>query len=134
MSYPCQVCGRHTITQDTRGNIRTRKCSQKHRHFSIEIPLGTYQEEQEELYYLRALKLVVNPTLDTSQIEFSPELNCRKQLPNKHKLTGITQKPNHNFHARVYFQKERITVYHGPDFFEAACRILSWKNKHDYHR
>lgn len=132
MSFKCLTCGKNTRTHDTRGSVRTRKCSSNHRHKSIEVPLDEYNDQVEELCYLRALKAVVKPSLDISNIYFSPEPVPRKYSKSPFQLPGLTYKPapHNRFHVRTYFLKKRITLYYGPDLFLAACAIFSWKNKH----
>jgi hypothetical protein len=134
MSYKCQTCGKNTRTHDTRGSIRTRICSSNHRHKSIEVPLEDFEEQSEELCYLRALKQAIQPNLKISNIDFSPEPIARKKVKNSFGIPGLTYKPppHDRFHVRTHFRKKRITLYYGPDLFLAACAIFSWKNKHDY--
>lgn len=139
MSYACQSCGKHTRVHDTRDNIRVRRCTANHRLKSIELPYDAYLAEQTELAYLRALREAVQPQLDAFALEllekpFVPEPNAHRnrRLTSRFMKNVTWESSKNRFIVRVHYKKVRITLYKGPDLFEAACLILSWKNKHDY--
>ena len=139
MSYACTTCGKATRIHDTRGVLRIRKCSSNHRERTIEIPFERHEANLLELDYLRALREAIQPQLDAFALEllnlpFSPEPNAYRHLKkNPRYLKNVIWEPGKKrFIVRVHYKRIRLTLYTGPDLFEAACIVLSWKNKHDY--
>lgn len=56
-------------------------------------------------------------------------LNRRLFHNNQSGLAGLHYEPGQSrWRSRVYYNGERLVLYTGPDMFEAACRLLSWRN------